>query len=134
MWHAVRSINSVAIAVAFFGCYILPLVIIWLIFETARAIVPSVTEGVALYIGLLGIWALFLGPVCAGYLVAKVAKALPLLHGLIVSVIGSALYVMVLVLGANIGGWSLLVVPVLLLAGLFGAWFYRYMSRGTVEL
>jgi len=27
-----------------------------------------------------------------------------------------------------------LVVPVLLLAGLFGAWFYRYRSRGTVEL
>ena len=134
VWNVIKNINSGAVAIAFFGCYILPMVVIWLIFETARALIPSVIEAVALYVGLLGLWALILGPVCAGYMVARLSKSLPLLHGLIVSGVGSVLYVMLLTFAYGSGFWSLLVVPVLLLAGLFGAWFRRYRSRGTVEL
>lgn len=138
MWKMIRSIRSGAIAIAFFGCYILPTVVAWLIFETGRAFFPSLIQGIAVFYGLLFLWMLFLAPVCAGYLAARMSKVAPLLHGLLVSAVGSILYVMYLSFAGSPGNKAtlmpLLVVPVVLLAGLFGAWFYRYRSKGTLEL
>jgi hypothetical protein len=135
MWSTIRGIHSGAIAVAFFGCYILPTVVAWLIFETARALFPSLIQIWAVFMGFLMLWALFLAPVCAGYLVARLSKVAPLFHGLLVSGVGSILYVMYLSFAGNKASFlPLLVVPVVLSAGLFGAWLWRYRSKGAIEL
>ena len=138
MWNTIRSTRSGAIAVAFFTCYILPTVVGWLVFESARAFFPSLIQGVLVFYGLLMLWALFLAPVCAGYLAARLSKVSPLYHGLLVSAVGSVLYLMYFSFASSPGNkasfWPLLVVPVVLLAGLFGAWLYRYRSKGKLEL
>jgi hypothetical protein len=134
MWQALRSIRVGAIGLAFFGCYILPTVIGWLILVTVHAIAPSLTETSAVAVGLLLLWVIFLAPVCAGYLAARLSRTLPLLHGLAVSLVGCVLYLIYIGLTGNAGLLALLVVPPVLLAGLCGAWFYRYRSRGLLEL
>jgi hypothetical protein len=135
MLRTLAAIQVGAIGVAFFGCYILPTVVGWLVLVTVWNLAPSLLEASAVAVGLLFFWTLFLAPVVAGYLVARFTKSLPLVHGLVVSVLGSALYVIYLTLLVDSGPKALWVVPPVLLAGFCGAWFYRYRSRGAaVEL
>lgn len=135
MLQLLTNLRIGAIGLAFFGCYILPTVIGWLVLVTVWNLAPGATEKSAVAVGLLLFWALFLAPVAAGYLVARLAKVIPLVHGLVISVIGSALYLLYMTLTGELGLKALWVVPPVLLAGLCGAWFYRYRSgKAAVEL
>src|ERR687883_2015876 len=93
MLRTLLALNIGAIGIAFFACYILPTIVGWLILVTVDSLVPSIVEGSATAVGLLLLWTIFLAPVFAGYVVARLSKALPLLHGLVISVLGSILYV-----------------------------------------
>ena len=120
---------------ALFACYIMPTVVGWLILVTVWNLAPSLIEKSNMAVGLLLFWALFLAPVVAGYLVARFAKVLPLVHGLAVSVVGSVIYVIYITVTSNSGFGALWVIPPVMLAGLCGAWFYRYRARKVaVEL
>lgn len=132
--RTVTSIRVGAIGLAFFGCYILPTVVGWLVLVTAWNLAPSIVEKSVVAVGLLLFWALFLAPVVAGYLAAKLATVLPLVHGLVVSLLGGILYVIYLTATGNPGLNALWVVPLVLLAGLCGAWFYRYRNRKKVPV
>jgi hypothetical protein len=135
MLRTLAAIQVGAIGIAFFACYILPTVVGWLILVTVWNLAPSLVEKSVVAVGLLLFWVLFLAPVVAGYLVARLTKVLPLVHGRVVSAAGSALYVIYLTLMDDKGLKAFWVVPLVLLAGLCGAWFYRYRSRKiSVEL
>jgi hypothetical protein len=135
MLRTLAAIQIGAIGLALFACYILPTVIGWLILVTVWNLAPSLIEKSTVAVGLLLFWALFLAPVVAGYLVARLAKVLPLVHGLVVSLVGSGLYVIYMTLTGNAGLMALWVIPPVMLAGLCGAWFYRHRSRSVaVEL
>ena len=135
MLRTLAAIRIGAIGLAFFACYIVPTVLGWLVLVTVWNLAPSLVEKSIVAVGLLLFWALFLAPVVAGYFVARLAKILPLMHGLAVSIIGSALYLIYLSFMSDNGLKALWVVPPVMLAGLCGAWFYQYRSRrATIEL
>ena len=129
MLRTLAGISIGAVGLAFFACYILPTVVAWLILVTVWTVTPSLVEKSAIAVGLLVLWVIFLAPVVAGYLVARLAKTLPLAHGLAVSLVGGALYVIYLSQTGNVLVRTLWVFPPVLLAGLCGAWFYRYQSQ-----
>ena len=129
MLRTLLALNIGAIGIAFFGCYILPTIVAWLVIVTVQNLAPSAVEGTTAAAGVLILWAVFLAPLFAGYLVARLSKALPLLHGLVVSLVGSILYVIYLSLTGSTGLLSLLVVPPVILAGMSGAWFFSYRSK-----
>jgi hypothetical protein len=121
-----------AICVALFAGYILPPVIGWLVFETGRALYPDHIQTVGLVVGLFMLWAVVLGPIVSGYLAAKIATVQPLLHGLVVSALAAVLYIVLLF--SQLKYWALLAIPLLVLAGLFGAWLWRRREGIRVAL
>ena len=133
MWALLRGLRYRAVAVAFFFCYLLPSLLVWLVLQIVMNVSPADVYGpVGLWSGLFALWATFLGPFAAGYMVAWLAKVAPLAHGLAVSIIAGVLYVAIL--NAIPPVWLALVVTFLLLSGFSGAWFYRYRTHGVSEL
>ena len=124
----VNGINFRAVLIALFAFYIAPILPL-----TRRANVAPNFFGTPEPIGeriplwhsagsLLLLWFWALAPVGSGYLSAKLALTLPLLHGLITGVIGA-----VLVLLWVRGNWvfELMFALLVVSCGLFGGWLWR---------
>jgi hypothetical protein len=125
----VRTIHFRALAVSLFAFFILP----YLLFMFARAFFEMVLGGNAepalLQAAVLLIWAWFLGPLGAGYLVAKLARAQPLWHGLLVGSLAAGFQA--LFFSSELWWvWGALVV-VAVSSALFGAWLWRYRQTGN---
>lgn len=75
-------------------------------------------------------WFYAFAPIGCGYFAARLARHQPLLHGLIVGIIGGAL-VALWVRGAVVFeiGLAILIVS----CGLFGGWLWRYRNRKNRE-
>jgi hypothetical protein len=133
MWALLQGLRYRAIAVAFFFCYLLPSLIVWLVLQIVMNVSPADVYGpLGIWSALFALWATFLGPFAAGYMVAWLAKVAPLAHGLAVSFTAGAIYVAIL--NAIPAAWLALFVAFLLLSGFCGAWFYRYRALGVTEL
>lgn len=86
--------------------------------------IPTVSGALILYA-----WYWIFGPFVAGYLVAKAALIQPLLHGLLVGVVG-VLFESIF-LRPIWWLWLGMVVMVITLS-IFGAWIWRYRASRTI--
>jgi len=78
-------------------------------------------------------WFYAIAPVGAAYLAAKLAKQQPLMHGLIVGLLGASLVVL-WVHGATLA-FELALALLVLSCGLFGGWLWRYRhAQNSVAL
>ena len=76
---------------------------------------------------LFALW--ILAPVCAGFLVARLAKIVPLVHGLVVSMVALVIFVLVYDFAKLLTGFVFLIWVVLNVAcSVFGAWLWRRQS------
>ena len=133
MWALIRGLRYRALAVAFFVCYVLPNILVWLVFQVIASVAPEQVYGpLGMWSALFALWAVVLSPLVAGYLAARIARVAPLAHGVAVSIAGVALYLIALHAIPTL--WLTLVVIFMLLAGLSGAWFYRFRAHGVAEL
>jgi hypothetical protein len=58
MSRSLLALNIGAIGIAFFGCYILPTVVAWLILVTVDNLTPSIVDGsLGAVMGLFILWA-----------------------------------------------------------------------------
>jgi hypothetical protein len=112
-------INWKAVALAFVLAYPFPFLIacsIWLKLNNAIWL----------------IWLMILAPIIAGYLVAKFAKIVPLMHGLIVSVVATIIYAF---LYEPLRGNPLLFwIPINIACSIFGARLWRNRCRASNDL
>ena len=131
MLQAIRSLSFIALTMAFFFCYILPNILAWLCVQVAMYIYPGPEYSLG-WVGLFTIWAMLLSPFAAGYMAAALAKRVPLLHGLAVSLVASVMYIALLF--NSIGAWFPLVMLFLILSGISGAWFWRYRTSRQSSL
>jgi MFS family permease len=127
-----RDLNLRAVALATALVYVSPRLIDWLAVPHFRA-TPVGSETFASQV-LTGIFWLFVvwmlvGPFIAGYFVASLGKRAPILHGLVLGIIGSLVWS----LGVPFGPALFEVVRVTLLVGLAvaGAWVWKYRFAGA---
>ena len=108
-----KHINWNAVGVAVVGAYLLPVVLAC--FATSFAA------------WLFALW--ILAPVCAGFLVARLAKIVPLVHGLVVSMVALVIFVLVYDFAKLLTGFVFLIWVILNVAcSVFGAWLWRRQS------
>lgn len=78
-------------------------------------------------------WFYAVAPVGAAYLAAKLARQQPLLHGLVVGLVGAIL--VTLWMHSDSLGFKILLALLVASCGLFGGWLWRYRSdRRKVSL
>ena len=125
-----RAINPRALAAAFFGFYVLPLMVFYflrwvlgLILGDDQAIPIALDVGVALF------WVWVFAPIGAGYVAAKLSRSLPLWHGVLVAAVG-VLFQALFFQSHLIWVWLGLIM-LALSSGLFGAWLWRYRTTRT---
>jgi len=128
MASVLRQISLKALALGFFIPYVLPFVIAWLLLITVMTFVPSVSVPGTYGVVIALLWTAVLAPFAAGYLAAKFAPSLPLLHGLLVAVPGLLLYATIA--QGRGGAWWLLWITLCAAFSVFGAWFWRYRTKG----
>jgi hypothetical protein len=128
-----KSLNPLALGVAFFICYILPITIAWLCVIAILNLVPSPEFSIG-WVGFFSLVALLFCPFIAGYFVASLAKQVPLLHGLAISLIASVMYAAVFVVIGHLNAWFVVSMLFLILSGLSGAWLWRYRTGRVYEL
>jgi hypothetical protein len=124
----VPPIQFRALAVSLFGFFVLP----YLIYSVTRGLLEAFmgesARPLLIEASILLMWAWFLAPLGAGYLVAKLARGLPLLHGLLVGVLAAA-FQAIFLQSDFWWVWAGLVLIAVSIA-LFGAWLWRYRNTG----
>ena len=124
------SIKIGAILIALFAFYvapILPLMVITSIPNFIGSSVETRSTFMPFTLLLLFAWAYAIAPIGAGYFAAKLAGHQPLLHSLIVGVIGATLITLWSHSASAAIGTSLAIL--MALSGLFGGWLWRYRNR-----
>lgn len=114
MWSTLAHINWKAVALAFALAYPMPFLIAcstWLKLNNAIWL----------------IWLMIVAPIIAGYLVAKFAKIVPLMHGLTVSVVATIIYAFLY--EPLRGSFLLFWLPINIACSIFGARLWRNRSR-----
>lgn len=127
MW---RSTNLRALAVAFFGFYVVPL----LVFYFARWVLGRVLGDdeaipIVLDIAVALVWVWLLAPIGAGYMAAKLSQSLPLWHGALAA--GMGMLFQALFFQSHLAWIWLALIALALSSGLFGAWLWRYRRTKT---
>jgi len=119
-----------ALAVAFFGFYILPLMVFYCLRWVLGLFLGEDAIPIAFDIGVGLIWVWIFAPLGAGYLAARLSRLLPLWHGALVAALGVVFHAMffnsdLLFVWVGLIVWALS-------AGLFGAWIWRYSTTKAV--
>ena len=130
----IRQIRVRALVIALFAFYvapILPLIVLssLLFVSDVAPVVPGqrVYGWRAASGGMLVVlWFWALAPVAAGYFAAKLARQQPLLHGLLVGMVGAAIAV-IWVHGLFV--FEVVLALIITSCGLFGGWLWRHYSR-----
>lgn len=133
MLNILRRLNPLALGVALFVCYILPIIIAWLCIVAIMNFLPNPEIHIG-WVGFLLFSSLFLCPFISGYFVASLAKQVPLLHGLATSLLASIIYFAIFSLTGQFSAWFIVGVLFLILSCLSGAWLWRYHTGKVYEL
>lgn len=136
MVEMIRQIKWRAVLIALFAFYVAPLLPLIVVSSIPNLFGAEPGRHYRLWQSpfvLVMAWFYAIAPVGAAYLAAKLARQQPLLHGVLVGLVGA-----VLVVFWVHGGTTALeaVVALLVLAcGLFGGWLWRYRNaRRSVAL
>ena len=124
------NINLRALAVAFFGLYILPLMVFYFLRWILQVFLGEDGIPIALDIGAGLFWVWIFAPLAAGYVAARLARSLPLCHGAIVAALGVVFHAMffksdLIWVWIGLVAWAMS-------AGVFGAWLWRYRATRVV--
>jgi hypothetical protein len=123
-----RSIRIRALLIALFAFYVAPLLALTVLMSVPNLLGVE-TDRIPLWLSplmLSAAWFLAIAPVCSGYFAAKLAQQQPLLHGLLVGIVGAAA---VALLGRSDFLVLELVLPLIVVSsGLFGGWLWRYRN------
>jgi hypothetical protein len=125
----VPPIHIRAIAVSLFAFFVLPYLIYAGAWGVLEALVGETAQPMLFEAGVLLMWAWFLAPLGAGYLVAKLARGMPLWHGLLVGVL--AAFLQGIFFRSDIWWVWVGLVAIAISCALFGAWLWRYRHTGT---
>jgi fluoride ion exporter CrcB/FEX len=69
---------------------------------------------------------LVIAPVCASYFAAKLARQQPLLHGLLIGIIGA--FIIGFTVYTRDQFTKVTLIAIVVLSGLFGGWLWRYRN------
>jgi hypothetical protein len=115
-----------ALAVAFFGFYILPLMVFYFLRWVLGLFIGEDAVPVALDIGVGLLWVWVFAPLGAGYMAARLSRSLPLWHGALVAILGVLFHAMFF--NSDLPWVWIGLIAWALSAGLFGAWVWRYRT------
>jgi hypothetical protein len=111
-----KHVNWRAVGVSVLAAYVLP--VIAACFATSFAM------------WLFALWVL--APLCAGFLVARWAKSIPLIHGLVVSLVAIAIFILVYDVARFVTGFYFVFWIILNVAcSISGAWLWQRRSRAA---
>jgi hypothetical protein len=123
----IREIKWRALLIALFGFYVAPLLPLVVISSIPNFLGAEPGQHYRIWQSpflLVLAWFYAIAPVGAAYFAAKLARQQPLLHGLIIGLVG-ALLAVVWLHGATLV-FELFLALLVLSCGLFGGWLWRY--------
>lgn len=123
-------INLRALAVAFFGFYVLPLMLFYGVRWVLGLFLGEDAIPVAFDVGVGLLWVWVFAPLGAGYIAARLSRSVPLWHGALVATLG-VLFHALFFSSDLVWVWVGIVVWAVS-AGLFGAWVWRYRATKAV--
>jgi len=129
------GISLRALVIALFAFYVAPLIPLSVLTSAPNFFGVESGQRIPLWqssVLLIFAWFYAIAPVGAAYFAAKLARHQPLLHGLIVGIVGGIL--VTLWMHSESAAFEYMLALVVVSCGLFGGWLWRYRNDGPAEV